>query len=230
MKTQSILFVDDNKMVLTILERWLEEEKFHIHMANTPKEALRIIEQHPIDVVVSDLLMPGMDGLAFLTMMKADHPHVVRIILSGHLHTQSMLAAINQVGIFKFLTKPLELTETLKNILYEALKQAERNLSSHHAEQQFANHLSAFVVDMMKINDQSYVLIDNHHLVIANHHSMNPMYPVGQSLLHPVHDGIHLAAHDIYISRQELEHYESDICKIHTLTFKDTILRVIYFH
>ncbi|ODP26141.1 response regulator [Paenibacillus sp. PK4536] len=230
MKTQSILFVDDNKMVLTILERWLEEEKFHIHMANTPKEALRIIEQHPIDVVVSDLLMPGMDGLAFLTMMKADYPHVVRIILSGHLHTQSMLSAINQVGIFKFLTKPLELTETLKNILYEALQQSERNLFAYHAEQQFANHLSAFITDMMKITDQPYVLINHNHLVMANHHSMNQMYPVGQSLLHPVHDGIHLAAHDVYIARQELEHYTSDICTIHQLVFKDTILRVIYFH
>jgi len=230
MKTQSILFVDDNKMVLTILERWLEEEKFHIHMANTPKEALRIIEQHPIDVVVSDLLMPGMDGLAFLTMMKADYPHVVRIILSGHLHTQSMLTAINQVGIFKFLTKPLELTEALKNILYEALQQAEQNLLAHQAEQQFANHLSAFIIDMMKITDQPYVLINHNHLVIANHPSVNSMYPVGQSLLHPVHDGIHLASHDVSISSQELEYYKSDICNIHQFMFKDTVLRVIYFH
>lgn len=230
MKTQSILFVDDNKMVLTILERWLEEEKFHIHMANNPKEALRIIEQHHIDVVVSDLLMPGMDGLAFLTMMKADYPHVVRMILSGHLHTQSMLAAINQVGVFKFLTKPLELTDTLKNILYEALQQAERNQLAQHAEQQFANHLSTFIIDMMKITNQPYVLINHEHLVIANHHSIDHLYPVGQSLLHPVHDGIHLASHSLYISRQELQHYECDICNIHQLTFRDTVLRVIYFH
>ncbi|WDF52167.1 response regulator [Paenibacillus sp. KACC 21273] len=230
MKTQSILFVDDNKMVLTILERWLEEENFHIHMANNPKEALRIIEQHHIDVVVSDLLMPGIDGLAFLTMMKADYPHVVRIILSGHLHTQSMLAAINQVGIFKFLTKPLELTDSLKQIFYEALQQAERNQLAHHAEQQFANHLSAFIIDMMKVTDQPYVLLNHDHLVIAHHHSFAHLYAVGQSLLHPSYDGIQLDSHSLYIPRHELENYQSSICNIRQLTFGDTLLRFIYFH
>lgn len=230
MKTQSILFVDDNKMVLTILERWLAEENFHIHMANNPKEALRIIEQHPIDVVVSDLLMPGMDGLAFLTMMKADHPQVVRMILSGHLHTQLMLAAINQVGIFKFLTKPLELTETLKNVFHEALAQAERNQLAYRAEQQFANHLSAFIVQMMKIHDQPYLILNQDHLVIANHISNENHYPVGQSLLHPVQDGIYLTAHSLHIPQQQLEDYECELCKIHQLAFRDTLLRVIYFH
>lgn len=115
MTPQNILFVDDSPMVLSLLERTLTQEAFTLHTAHTPKEALQVLEQHPIDVVVSDLLMPGLDGITFLRMIKKDYPHIVRIILSGHLHTQSILSAINQVGVFRFLTKPLELDDdTLK--------------------------------------------------------------------------------------------------------------------
>ena len=87
MTPQNILFVDDSPMVLSLLERTLTQEAFTLHTAHTPKEALQVLEQHPIDVVVSDLLMPGLDGITFLRMIKKDYPHIVRIILSGHLHT-----------------------------------------------------------------------------------------------------------------------------------------------
>ncbi len=62
----------------------------------------------PIDVVISDHLMPGMTGLEFLSLVRDRYPHAIRIMLTGHADTSTALKAINEGEIYRFLTKPCD--------------------------------------------------------------------------------------------------------------------------
>jgi CheY-like chemotaxis protein len=228
MTPQNILFVDDSPMVLSLLERTLSEESFTLHTAHTTKEALQMLEQHPIDVVVSDLLMPGLDGITFLRMIKEDYPHIVRIILSGHLHTQTILSAINQVGVFRFLTKPLELDDdTLKKILYEALDEAKLNQNHLYADQNATSNLSLFLDSILNAPYRPYVLLNEQDIVTAVHVALAELYPVGSSLRHPEQEGIQLTAHSLYIPYDESESSDLDLYTVDTLTLGRSSLRLI---
>jgi CheY-like chemotaxis protein len=206
----------------------LSEERFTLHTAHTTKEALQVLEQHPIDVVVSDLLMPGLDGITFLRMIKEDYPHIVRIILSGHLHTQTILSAINQVGVFRFLTKPLELDDdTLKKILYEALDEAKLNRNRLYADQNATSNLSVFLDSILNAPYRPYVLLNEQDIVTAVHVALAELYPVGSSLRHPEQEGIQLTAHSLYIPYDELESSDLDLYTVDTLTLGRSSLRLI---
>ena len=91
-----ILFVDDEPMVLKGLQRTLRKMRSEWDMVFTAsgKEALDLLDQQAIDVIVSDLKMPEMDGMQLLTEVKTRFPHVVRIILSGHLEHEMTLQMV----------------------------------------------------------------------------------------------------------------------------------------
>jgi Response regulator containing CheY-like receiver, AAA-type ATPase, and DNA-binding domains len=116
----SILFVDDEVNILTSLKRALIDEEYISYFASTGNEALKIMEKQKIAVVVTDMRMPEMDGLHLLKIMKEKWPKTVGIVLSGYTALQQILITINQVDIFKFITKPWKQDE-LQSILYKAL-------------------------------------------------------------------------------------------------------------
>jgi putative nucleotidyltransferase with HDIG domain len=103
-----ILFVDDEPMVLKGLQRTLRKMRNEWDMAFTAsgKEALDILGQQPMDVIVSDLKMPEMDGMQLLTEVRAQYPQVVRIILSGHLEHEMTLRSVQYAH--QNLSKPCD--------------------------------------------------------------------------------------------------------------------------
>jgi two-component system, probable response regulator PhcQ len=114
-----VLFVDDEANVLNALRRSLRREPYEQLFAQDPKEALEILKTRNVDLVVSDHLMPAMDGLTLLRQVKERYPKVIRVLLTGHADVQMTIAAINEGEVFRFLTKPwndAELKVTLKNI------------------------------------------------------------------------------------------------------------------
>jgi two-component system, probable response regulator PhcQ len=116
---QTILFVDDETNVLNAIRRTLRKEPYQLFLADGASEAFEVLEENDVDLVVSDHLMPLMDGLTFLGKVKDLYPQVVRVILTGHADLQMALKAINEGEVFRFLTKPwldLELKMTLKHI------------------------------------------------------------------------------------------------------------------
>ncbi|MBW1810153.1 MAG: response regulator [Deltaproteobacteria bacterium] len=119
MENFKVLLVDDEANVLNALRRSLRKEPYQLYLAQGPEEALDILKDQEIDLVISDHLMTAMDGLTFLKMVKNLYPQVIRIILTGHADLQIAIEAINEGEVFKFLTKPwndIELKMTLKNI------------------------------------------------------------------------------------------------------------------
>jgi len=84
---QVILFVDDDESVLSAFMRQLRR-RYHIHVANSAEEALeKLLSTGPYAVVVSDLRMPGMDGIEFLSEVRKRSPETVRIMLTGYAPT-----------------------------------------------------------------------------------------------------------------------------------------------
>lgn len=132
MTNETILFVDDEPNILESMERQLRK-RYEIRTALSGDEALTILkEQGPFAVIVSDMRMPGMDGVQLLSRVKDLYPETVRIMLTGNADQDTAVEAVNSGHIFRFLTKPCA-TPTLVTSLALALHQhrlitAERDL------------------------------------------------------------------------------------------------------
>lgn len=104
----TVLFVDDEVNILNTLRRNFMEEEYTTYFANSGKEALEIMQEHEIHVIVTDMRMPEMTGLQLLKIVNERFPMTVKVILSGYTQLPQILVTINQVDIFKFITKPWE--------------------------------------------------------------------------------------------------------------------------
>ena len=117
----SVLCVDDEKNDLTALARLLQDEDFKVFTVSSGKEGLEVLaEQYPIQVVVSDYRMPQMDGIDFLKKVCKRWPETIRIVISGYADTASVVSAINEGLIYKFIPKPWndeELKITIRNAI-----------------------------------------------------------------------------------------------------------------
>jgi response regulator RpfG family c-di-GMP phosphodiesterase len=103
---EKFLFVDDEQNVLDSMRRQLRK-RFTIRTALSGEEGLRILrEQGPFAVIVSDMRMPGMDGIELLKRVKDLYPETVRIMLTGNADQETAIEAVNSGQIFRFLTKP----------------------------------------------------------------------------------------------------------------------------
>lgn len=103
----SILIVDDEDMVITSIRAFLQlETEYKIAGITSPVEALKYLETNPVEVVVSDYLMPKLNGLQFLAKAKELQPEAARVLLTGHADKNSAIQAINDVGLFQYLEKP----------------------------------------------------------------------------------------------------------------------------
>ena len=127
-----ILFVDDDPRVLQAFERQFYK-RFEIRTAIGPELGLQTLgADGPFATVVSDLRMPGMNGIEFLTRVRQASPDTVRVMLTGDADLSAAMAAVNEGKIFQFLTKPCP-SDMLSRTLESALEQhrlitAEREL------------------------------------------------------------------------------------------------------
>ncbi len=119
---RKILIVDDEENVCNALRRSLRKEGYEMFFAHQPSDGLEILKKTPVDLVLSDHLMPNMTGLEFLKLVRDRHPDSMRMMLTGHADMQTAIAAINQGEIYRFLTKPWDDTE-LKVTLFLAFEQ-----------------------------------------------------------------------------------------------------------
>lgn len=111
MRDRTVLFVDDEIDILNSLKRGLIDEDYKCLFALCGEEALEVIDREEISVIVTDMRMPGMDGLTLLRKVREKSPNTVRVVLSGYTQLPQILATINQGDIFKFITKPWSLED-----------------------------------------------------------------------------------------------------------------------
>lgn len=120
--SDKVLLVDDEQNVLQGLRRQLRNQ-YELDLATSGQQALKMIaEQGPYSVVVSDMQMPGMNGVQFFIHLRESSPDTVRVMLTGNADQQTAVAAVNDGAIFRFINKPCP-AELLSQTLQAAITQ-----------------------------------------------------------------------------------------------------------
>ncbi len=113
-QTPRIVLVDDEDMVITSISAFLMlETEWDVEGFTSPEAAIKDLETKPADVVVSDYLMPKVNGIQLLRRAKELHPAAARVLLTGHADKQSAIQAINDVGLYQYLEKPWDNSQLL---------------------------------------------------------------------------------------------------------------------
>ncbi|MCM1340056.1 MAG: ATP-binding protein [Muribaculaceae bacterium] len=112
-----IVVVDDERIVTSAFSTLLKVEGFSdAHFFNNPKEALEFLKSNIPDLVISDFLMPDMNGLEFLSEVKKLYPEVSKILLTGYADKENAIRAINEVGLYRYIEKPWNNDDLIINI------------------------------------------------------------------------------------------------------------------
>lgn len=119
-----LVIVDDEKMVVTSIKNYLMlETDYEILPFTSPEEALAEIKENPVSLVISDFLMPEMNGIEFLKKVKEINPNATTILLTGYADKENAIKAINDVGIYKYIEKPWD-NEDLKITIDNAFERS----------------------------------------------------------------------------------------------------------
>jgi response regulator RpfG family c-di-GMP phosphodiesterase len=116
----TLLLVDDEENVLNSLRRLLRSSPYQVLTANGGEAALELLEQQPVDLVISDARMPGMNGAVLLAQVQKRWPECMRIMLTGYADLGTTISAINEGQIFRYISKPWD-DEELRLSIRQAL-------------------------------------------------------------------------------------------------------------
>lgn len=120
-KETNVLFLDDDEIILKLASKIFTDATFNVATAINHEEAIKVISNEEIKVIVSDQLMPDITGIEFLTRVKNDFPFIIRIILTGNSDIEVTQDAINQAEVFRFLNKPFD-NKQVKGIVLQAIQ------------------------------------------------------------------------------------------------------------
>lgn len=153
---RKILFVDDDPNILQGYKRALRKE-FDIHIAEGGREGLNILQaENDFAVIVSDMRMPGMDGIQFLKYVKKLAPDSVRMMLTGNADQQTAMDAVNEGSIFRFMTKPCE-PETFAAALNAGIEQYRLiTLEKHLLDETLNKSLQVMVEILSMVNTTAF--------------------------------------------------------------------------
>ena len=117
MNKGKIVVVDDDKILTSAFKALLKVEGFSdAHLFNNPLEALDFLKENTPDIVISDFLMPEMNGLEFLQKVNELYPEVSKIILTGYADKENAIRAINEIGLYRYIEKPWDKNDLIINI------------------------------------------------------------------------------------------------------------------
>jgi two-component system probable response regulator PhcQ len=164
----TILIVDDEPFITEILREALSREPYVILTASSAEDALRLLDQRQVDVIISDEKMPGMSGSEFLAVVRKKYPDTIRMILTGHGSLESAMRAINEGQIYRFFTKPcnvLDLAMTIRKAIQQndLKKEIQRLLTIEKRQSAFVKTLEKQYPGITKVNRDSKgeIIIDD---------------------------------------------------------------------
>ena len=171
----TVLIVDDEVEILKSLNRGLHSESYKRIFASSGAQALELFaRENQISVIITDMRMPGMNGLDLLKSISEISPHTVKIVLTGYTQLPQILATINHVDVFRILTKPWDLETELKVYIKEAIELYERSfvnsnklLSTEKKSILYNKMLSDSyekIDHVLKLYDELIKAINQHHL------------------------------------------------------------------
>lgn len=123
-KSHAILIVDDEPDVLFSLTGLLRRD-FQVYTATSGQDALEIMQQHPVHVIMTDQRMPAMTGAELMENVRHAYPDAVRIIFTGYADTRAVVDAINRGELYRYITKPWD-PDDLIEVLKDAAQRYDR--------------------------------------------------------------------------------------------------------
>ena len=147
MQNKRILLVDDEESVLNTLRRSFRKQPYEIHTATSGSGGLALMADHSFDLIVSDMRMPQMDGAEFLSKAKEKQPMVERLLLTGYSDMDETVRAINDGGIFGYLSKPWN-ADQLNALVKSALEKSHKNKLKNRVLKQFKRENEELEVDV----------------------------------------------------------------------------------
>lgn len=135
----TVLLVDDDDLVRSALAMSLRKERYEVVAARAISEALPAFDRHPIDVVVTDLMMPGGSGLELLRRLEDREPPVPVIIITAHQSVEAAAEAVREHA-FDYLTKPVSLQQLLQTVARAIERRRETELDLHEQERLREEH------------------------------------------------------------------------------------------
>lgn len=137
--TATILLVDDEPQVTEALKRALRREPYTFLTAISADEAQGLLERQHVDVVISDEQMPGVSGSQFLSSVRKQFPHTIRMILSGQASLEAAVRAINEGEVYRFFLKPCNATDLMftvqQALAHKRLEEQSRKLLREYQRQ-----------------------------------------------------------------------------------------------
>ncbi|OZG75432.1 secretion system protein E [Hahella sp. CCB-MM4] len=182
----NILLVDDDKAVLNALTRVFRKESYQIQAVENAAQALEVISQQRIHLMISDYMMPGMSGAELLRKVKEESPDTIRIMLTGHADTTAVMSAINDGAVYRFILKPwndddLRVTVALALEQYDLI-QKNKKLEKTTAQQQ--KDLQTFSKLAQQNRSQLALMLHKHNLL--NKQQVQQIFKLQQSRKQPV--------------------------------------------
>jgi len=176
--TEAIMFVDDEENILHSLRRVFRKENYEVITCVSAEEALKVLETKPVQVLITDQLMPGMKGTELLKIVKEKYPLTIRMLLSGHSDMEDLIRAINEGEVYRFLKKPEDLTNLIQVVgraleqsrllqkvhaVFEMLQQKNQEGVSYHFKSSYASGLIK-----VEVNSDLHVLTQEQVINILN--------------------------------------------------------------
>ncbi len=118
----SVLFLDDDKSILKMFKRIFINEPLETFYSDSVSDAISILENNEIEIVVSDLTIPGQGGLKFLNIVREKFPHIIRIVITGHAEMPLTLKQQKDDPVFRYIVKPWPNDHELVNTVKQALE------------------------------------------------------------------------------------------------------------
>jgi DNA-binding NtrC family response regulator len=133
---QVVMIIDDEPMVTQSIKNFLSlETEYEVLAFTSPVAALETLKSRQVDVIISDYLMPDLNGIDFFLKAKDIQPQATRVLLTGYADKENAIKAINDVGLYQYIEKPWE-NEDLRLVLRNAIEKRQllRRLEAKVAE------------------------------------------------------------------------------------------------
>lgn len=146
-----LLLVDDEPNILAALRRVFQRENYELMFASNGNEALRILEKQPVELIMTDFMMPGLNGSELLKEVRERWPNTIRIMLTGHANTDAVMGSIKEGAVYRFILKPwndddIRLTIALALEQYELIQRTralEQQTKKQHKDLETISKLTA---------------------------------------------------------------------------------------
>ncbi|WP_373387428.1 ATPase, T2SS/T4P/T4SS family [Pseudomonas alcaligenes] len=209
-----LLLVDDEPGILAALRRVFQRENYQLHFARNGVEALKILASQDIQLIISDFMMPEMNGSELLARVRERWPDTIRIMLTGHANTEAVMGSIKDGAVYRFILKPwndddLRLTIALALEQY-ALQQRNRALEQQNQKQ----HRDLETLAKLSVTNRSQLAILLHKKGLLNAQQIQQLHKEMQ-------------AHKTPVLRQLMQHDWLDSQKVHELLRKDLMFEEI---